>query len=1180
MATCKGAICLDPVQIRNRQRIVKEELQKLKEEQYIEDGTYDDVLKAYNQYYTELDHKKMLGSADAEKMESKQTVEHTQMENSADRGTEQARNTDEGTRTKDPLTEQVVTKNPAAVKVKKSLSPQEVRERNITWSLILGVVLLLIGGVVLATSTWDTLGDLGKTGLIGLVAVLFFGLAYFTRHILKIEKTAFAFHVLGSLFLPIVILSAGYFELLGSYFSFSGEGRFLYGAAGGLLLLPVYLFLAVRLNSRLFVWFSYITFTVFAGFLIAPLYLPVDGFYLGIMAFNALLIVGYHYLGKKQRFQLFMNEFTLYIQVNLILSTLLMLVFYDNELIYSFNLILTAVIYFAMIFVTNHKEYHIVFSAMLVYGAYQLIESSVLHETGFIVYALLGFVFLALPQVMKDDGSLNNAFRYTSAIVSALAFLFISLKGIVLNSNEPSFVLLIAYSIVSLNFLYLSNQIKRSLFTYLSPVFLMVALYEAVLLGQDLIGYDQLGLPIFITGLLLYIVIGCLARFQFLQILKSSSRDVGGIVMLLCILLNYGFVSWWKVGIMFLMLAIAALFMQQFEKRSLSTVSSWIHALSLGFAVITLLAEGTMNELHYYGSPMKAGNIVLAGVIVFSISIVWRQFKRKALYNSSFFVAQGFYYVGMLMTISLGFDDNVRALIVLGGIGMSYVLYKKTGWTAISYVMSGVSLLFYFTVLVAIYTGLNIDSDLYQSLQFVTGAVLLLGTGAFIRRQSSQLAQGYLWMGHIYLPFSLMISLLFNGDMAIWAFIVATAIYGLSVVKAKSGWMLYVFLHAAFTSAWFVVLLAMYLLDINQYAYYSFFIISVVLFVAWYTINRVWGRMIAFYMAPFSVLGIISFILASPFSLALLAVTILYMTMLLFVMHKEKWDIFNAIPLLMVYVKLTIFGITRFDWEYAVQAMVVVSVIILLLVGRLVYSSNYRESKDTRAMPAIDWYTIVGFIAICTLYPLATDALWTKVLPGLLVSGTLILQRRRIPTAVPKWVVFVACSFLLQPYYTFITNTQVPELLEREMVVFPWVALIIYLKKVTGKSNRIPVNNIQWVVLVIVSLLLVQDGMASSTIYDALIIGILSLTSILGGMIFQLKSFFMVGAGVLLLNVFLQSRPFWGDLPWWMYLLVTGSILIAAASYNEWHKQKTASGKETLISRFNKEVVQKIKTWE
>src|SRR5699024_4374329 len=121
--------------------------------------------------------------------------------------------------------------------------------------------------------------------------VLFFGLAYFTRRVLKIEKTGFAFHILGSLFLPIVILSAGYFELFGPYFSYYGEGRFLFGAAGSFVILPVYVLLAARLASRLFIWFFYLTISISSGFLIAVLHLPVDIFYIGIMIFIFVFIL-------------------------------------------------------------------------------------------------------------------------------------------------------------------------------------------------------------------------------------------------------------------------------------------------------------------------------------------------------------------------------------------------------------------------------------------------------------------------------------------------------------------------------------------------------------------------------------------------------------------------------------------------------------------------------------------------------------------------------------------------------------------------------------------------------------------------------------------------------------------------------------------------------------------------
>ncbi|MFP3340514.1 hypothetical protein R0J91_21220, partial [Micrococcus sp. SIMBA_131] len=64
-----------------------------------------------------------------------------------------------------------------------------------------------------------------KTALIGGIAAVFFGISWLSGHKLRIEKTAFSFLVLGSLFLPIVVFSAGYFQLFGEWLSVSGAGN-------------------------------------------------------------------------------------------------------------------------------------------------------------------------------------------------------------------------------------------------------------------------------------------------------------------------------------------------------------------------------------------------------------------------------------------------------------------------------------------------------------------------------------------------------------------------------------------------------------------------------------------------------------------------------------------------------------------------------------------------------------------------------------------------------------------------------------------------------------------------------------------------------------------------------------------------------------------------------------------
>src|SRR5699024_11382109 len=104
-------------------------------------------------------------------------------------------------------------------------------------------ILIYIGNTALANNTLDIITNWMKTGMIALVAGLFFGLAFVTERMLNIKKTAFAFYVLGSLFLPIVYLSIGFFVQMGTYLSFYGEGRYMYGAIGRIILFHVYLLL-------------------------------------------------------------------------------------------------------------------------------------------------------------------------------------------------------------------------------------------------------------------------------------------------------------------------------------------------------------------------------------------------------------------------------------------------------------------------------------------------------------------------------------------------------------------------------------------------------------------------------------------------------------------------------------------------------------------------------------------------------------------------------------------------------------------------------------------------------------------------------------------------------------------------------------------------------------------------
>ncbi|HEX6593257.1 MAG TPA: hypothetical protein VF095_01565, partial [Bacillota bacterium] len=985
--------------------------------------------------------------------------------------------------------------------------------------------------------------------------------------------------------LPIVILSGAYYELYGTYFSWTGEGRYIVGTVGSMLVLPVYVSLAIRLSSRLFVWFSYVTLTVWASFLFASFKLPIDGFYLGMMLFNTAIIIGYKFI-RWERFPLFRKEVLAYIQLNLILSTACMILFYNHELMHGFNLILAAVLYFAMIFVTKQTEYHFVFSVMLVYGAYQVIEFSMLYEMKALPYALLGFVFLLIPKWMEDEKQLAKIFRYTSSFVSGMAFLYISFEGIIIRMNEPSFILLIAYLLITANFIYVTNLEKNRLFAYLSPVFLMSALYEAILLGQMLFGYDSIRVPLFFAGLFMYGWFGCFAKQKFLQRMKESSRDVATVVMLLCVTGELLFDHWWKAGVLLFVLSLVTLLVDRFEKRSVFSkyyLPSWLHALFLGAAVIVSYESFDQNRLttDWLGSQ-GIMNVMLASLVVLGASYFWSRRKKTYFSKHALYLSMIYYAFGLWMAFFAPLHGVSRSIIVLGGIGMAYLLYRKINGGILPYVVSSLTLILYGTVLHALSMHVNISHDVYHALKYVVGALLLLGIASLIQTFDQRLSISFWQVGHLYLPGSILLTILFSGDLAYGALFIATAIYGVSMLNVKQEWLIKGFLYAAISAFWAGVTLFMFAYGWGEYAHYAFLLTSILIGITWYIVQAPWKRRLVYYIVPFSIFGVGAFTFMEP-SASNFVVTVLYATGLLFVLRREKWDVLNIVPLLFVYIVTVLYGLTLYA-PYSLFLLIVLLAVAFAIMGRMMYPMLYENVEGQLFNMRIDWYTVTSFLAVLHLYLLTEEALWTQLLPGLSLSLNAWMQQRRIPHLPSAWIRFGAGAYLLQPYYVLLGNIVIPTLFIVELYAIPWIVLTIFLKKMSADHHFQKVTNyIQWAVVVIVALSIVQHALVHSTVVYALKLGVLSILSILLGMAFRTKSFFFVGAGVLLLNIFLQTRPFWGNLPWWAYLLLGGATLITVASVNEWHKQNRSTRKETFITRLQRMlrgVWEKIEKWD
>lgn len=1137
---------------KNRITIFEEELEQLKNNHYIDQDQYETILNAYEQYYTSVLEKEQEEAAhlfeleQARKEEAKRRIKERQ---------EQLR----------------------VEKEKKKLTPEQLRERNISLSLIAGVVLLLLGGLVLATSSWDKMNHMMKVFSIGGVSLLFFGISYISSQYLKIAKTAFAFLTLASLLIPVTFVGIGYFQLFGEWLSLFGDGKYVLGILATVICLPLYTSIAYKNKNRLFVWLSFLTLTAFTGFVLAATYVPIDLFYLGIIVYNGLLLVVYHYLKNVEKYGCFVRELPLFSQANLVISTLFMLAFFQSHVLYSVNVLLTAVIYMAIVFVYKKKEFVYVFTLMFVYGMYQLLEHSVLQPINYIGFALIGIVYILLEERVSD-GLLKKIFTFTSGIVSGLAFLYISFEGLVLRADENSIVLLVAYAIIAINYIYLAYLTKRNVFRYLAPIFLVATGYQSWNLLSSLFNFKMFEAYMFAVGVVLFFFLYVKNDNKYLQAIQNSSFYIAIATMSISIGSSYVLGKYLELS--FLLLAFGLILMvinKVHQNKDYQELSGWILPISWLLAFKFIYDQYAFYDHFYINEIGMIGHLGISSLLLLAISYGFKTY-RNGLFSPMFSIALIGYTISLLSSFATDSMAIIKSGFYLIGILLYIVLVFQTKnkhfWTAAA-IATGV----FFLSLIEPLHLYERYSVLVISLFFVP--VILLLIYEFVGRKLATLKAYFFWTAHSFLAVFIVLSLglyvFSNYNPA--AFLIPLFVYAYSVLKQKKEWTIKLFLYVGLTTIPINVLLNIDFHRLQVDTSHGLAISVLLIGLLWALSSLAWRKRIDLYVLPFTILALASFVTKLP-SVMDFGVVILMTAFTIFLLIKRNWDIFSIVPLFIA-------GVSFYDFTFGLDkpvkiAAFIIVILLLQLIGKSIYQYLYVNDFQLKKYQ-IDWFTIITPVFIFHLNEVIaySDPLWLKLVPPVLFVILLFMQINRVIKSVEKNVLITATALAsLLPYYLLVDHFTPPAIIEMEIRMLPFIALTIFLSKNAWSHYGNVMRVIQTVVLVLVTVLIVGDAIESNTIYDAIIVGGLALISIIAGMHYRIKSYFIVGIAVLLLNVFLQTKPFWGNLPWWMYLIFGGATLIGFASFYEWQKQRPTKEGKTLFQEKKEKFFKSFKDWK
>ena len=113
---------------------------------------------------------------------------------------------------------------PIAPMPKEPMTQEEKTRLSNTILMIAGAALVVIASIIFLATGWETMHGLIKTIILVGIQMIFYLFGYISNNKLNIPKIGKMFNYLTLAFVPIIVLSLSFFELVGDYFSIGCEG--------------------------------------------------------------------------------------------------------------------------------------------------------------------------------------------------------------------------------------------------------------------------------------------------------------------------------------------------------------------------------------------------------------------------------------------------------------------------------------------------------------------------------------------------------------------------------------------------------------------------------------------------------------------------------------------------------------------------------------------------------------------------------------------------------------------------------------------------------------------------------------------------------------------------------------------------------------------------------------------
>lgn len=145
---------------------------------------------------------------------------------------------------------------------------------------------------------------------------------------------------------------------------------------------------------------------------------------------------------------------------------------------------------------------------------------------------------------------------------------------------------------------------------------------------------------------------------------------------------------------------------------------------------------------------------------------------------------------------------------------------------------------------------------------------------------------------------------------------------------------------------------------------------------------------------------------------------------------------------------------------------------------------------------------------------------------------------------------YTVISFMVYPLNLLLKTIDANVIKDILSLFIYMIPITLLLRKVFNVEEDVS-NIIEGVILSLMFVMFIFN----INLQVGLTLGIISVLSIIIGLAFKYKSYNITGYVTLVLTVIIQTFELWGKMPWWVYLLITGIILVVLAALRESKKK-------------------------